>query len=161
MLAAVGHDLEIRVDDYAIELDRAALHVSARVEAASLRVVEAVEGRRRHPGELSSKDKAQIDATIADQVLRAAQYPTISFQSTGIESGVDRFRVGGRLTLRGVTRESTFVVLQRDGELSAQVIVHQPDFAIAPYRALGGALRVHPDVTIEFHARIQAASEDT
>jgi hypothetical protein len=34
--------------------------------------------------------------------------------------------------------------------LSGEVVIHQPDFGIEPYRALGGALRVRPDVSVEF-----------
>jgi len=157
LLAAVGHDLEIRVGEYRIEFDRAAPRVMATFSADSLRVVDAVEGRRLCPGKISVKDKAQIDKTIRDQILRAVQHPTIVFDATAIEAHADDYHVRGQLTLHGCVRELSFVIAQRADQLSAQVVVHQPDFSITPFRAVGGALRIQPDVTIEFRARMPAA----
>jgi hypothetical protein len=158
LLAAVGHDLELRVGAYRVELDRAGARVTARFDAASLRVVEAVEGRRRRPGRLSASDKAQIESNVVQKVLRAARHPSIEFQSTAIEALDGAYRVRGALTLLGRTRETEFTVVERGGELSAEVVVHQPDFAIEPFRAVGGALRVHPDVLVEFRARPRATT---
>jgi hypothetical protein len=159
LLAAVGHDLEIRVTEYRVELDRGAAHVSARFAAASLCVVDAVEGRRRCPGRLSARDKSQIESSICEHVLCVAVHPTIEFRSTAIASAGDEHHVRGTLTLLGRTRELSFVVTHRADELIAEVVVHQPDFAITPFSAVAGALRVRPEVTIEFRAPLSARTK--
>jgi polyisoprenoid-binding protein YceI len=150
LLSAVGHDLELRATELAIDVDAAALRVRVRVAARALEVVDAVEGRERRPGKLSAKDKAQIHENLANDVLEVARFPAIEFESTRVEPGPDGYRVHGRLSLHGQTRELTFVAKRHGTRLSGEVGIHQPDFGIEPYRALGGTLRVRPDVSVVF-----------
>jgi hypothetical protein len=148
LLRAVGHDLEIRVDDFQIEVDEAGLQVHAQLAAGSLHVVDAVEGRELRPGRLSTPDKVQIDRHIAQDVLEATQHPQIRFDSTRVEPRADGYHVQGRLLLRGHERGIELAVRRRAGKLSAEVALQQPDFGIRPFRALGGTLRVHPEVLV-------------
>lgn len=150
LLSAVGHDLELRASELVLDVDVAALRVHARFVARALEVVDAVEGRERRPGKLSPKDKAQINENLANDVLEVTRYPAIEFESTRIEPAPDGYRVHGRLSLHGQTRELTFMVKRNGARLSGEVGIHQPDFGIAPYRALGGALRIRPDVSVAF-----------
>jgi YceI-like protein len=150
LLAAVGHDLELRATELAIDVDVAALHVRARVPARALEVVDAVEGRERQPGKLSAKDKAQIQENIANDVLEVKRFPAIEFESTRVEPAPDGYRVHGRLSLHGQTRALTFMAKRSGARLSGEVGIHQPDFGIEPYRALGGTLRIRPDVSVVF-----------
>jgi hypothetical protein len=146
LLGAIGHDLEIRVTDYSIEVDQAGLQAHATFSARSLHVAWAVEGQQPRPGKLSTKDTQQIDQHIAQDVLEASKYPNIEFHSTRIEPHADGYRVQGRLLLHGQERSIELSVQRRDSRLVAEVTVRQPDFGIAPFRAFGGALRVRPEV---------------
>jgi polyisoprenoid-binding protein YceI len=150
LLSAVGHDVELRATEFVVDLDAGALSVRARIPARAIEVVDAVEDRERQPGKLSAKDKAQINANIANDVLEAARFPVIEFVSTRIEPAPEGYRVHGRLSLHGQSRELTFMAKRRGALLSAEVGIHQPDFGIQPYRALGGTLRVRPDVSVVF-----------
>lgn len=158
LLSAVGHDLELRATDLAIDVDVAALHVRARVPAGALEVVDAIEGRERRPGKLSAKDKAQINENVANDVLEVARFPAIEFESTRVEPAPDGYRVHGRLSLHGQTRALAFVARRSGARLSGEVGIHQPDFGIEPYRALGGALRIRPDVSVVFELPDPAAA---
>src|SRR5262245_5526513 len=86
LLGAVGHDLEVGVADYAIEVAPSGQRVDASFAAASLYVIDAVDGGRLRPGTLSAADKATINRHIAHDVLHASRYPTIAFHSTAVEA---------------------------------------------------------------------------
>jgi hypothetical protein len=148
LLGAVGHDLEIRVGQYSVEVDEAGLQAHATFSAGSLRVASAVEGREARPGKLSAKDEQQIDQHIARDVLEADKYPSIEFRSTQIEPRADGYHVQGRLLLHGQDRSIELSVQRRGAMLVAEVALRQPDFRIEPFRAFGGALRVRPEVLV-------------
>lgn len=60
---------------------------------------------------VSSGVAAMDDHFRKDDLFDAEQFPTATFQSTSVESaGADRLRVTGDLTIKGVTRETTFDV---------------------------------------------------
>jgi hypothetical protein len=148
LLGAVGHDLEIHLAEYRIEVAEAELQVYAMFSAGSLRVVGAVDGREPRPGKLSAKDQQQIDQHIAQDVLESTKYPSIEFHSTRVEPNANGYRVQGRLRLHGQERSIELAVQRRDAALVAEVMLRQPDFGIQPFRAFGGALRVRPDVLV-------------
>jgi polyisoprenoid-binding protein YceI len=56
-------------------------------------------------------EKEDFDKVIADKFLRAAEHPTITFQSTGLtRTGADTGKLAGNLTLLGVTKPVTLDV---------------------------------------------------
>ena len=82
----------------------------------------------------------------------------ITFESTSIEGAADRYSVRGRLALTGRVREIALVVRREGDDLRLDFALHQPDFGIAPFRALGGGLRLAPDVRFCFSARLAPRS---
>jgi polyisoprenoid-binding protein YceI len=70
--------------------------------------------------------------------LNVGRFPTISFESTGVEDvGQNRFRVWGELSIRGTTREVTLhgAVDRHDGEcaeISASALLDRRDFKLGP-----------------------------
>jgi polyisoprenoid-binding protein YceI len=109
---------------------------------------------------LSPPDTAEIrkvtQAMRAD-VLHADEYPAISFVSTSLTPSVDGFRVQGRLTLAGQTREvsvDTRTGIGADTLLATgSFSVKQTDFGIKPYRGgPAGTVRVADRVTFSFDA---------
>lgn len=149
LLSAVGHDLVLRATSFeiAVEADRPA--ASARIDAASLRVASAMrDGRPLPAGALSASDVREIEATIAGTVLRVRRFPEIRFQSTAVSRRDDGLEVRGTLALAGRDREVALVARREGDRLVAEVRLHQPDFDIAPHRAMLGALRVKADVVV-------------
>jgi polyisoprenoid-binding protein YceI len=148
LLSPVAHDLLLRVTAFEISVDPATRAVAARFDAASVRVVTAMRDGRPLPSALSDVDARDIEATIADTVLRARRFPEIRFVSTAVSPGEHEYQVRGALTLAGATREVAPAVRRVAGRLSAEVRLHQPDFGIRPYSAMLGTLRVKADVLV-------------
>lgn len=163
LLGAVGHDLELAATDYAIELDRdgtepaGVVQLRARFAAESIQVVGAREHGELRADALSTRDQAEINRHVREDVLHSARFPAITFDSTTVERAGAGYRVTGRLALHGVQRELSFTVARRDDGLQAEVVLHQPDYGIKPFRALGGALRVHDDVVVQVWVPANAA----
>lgn len=162
LAAAVGHDLVLEVGEFSIEIDAEKPGIRARFQADSLRVLgtqteyaQFLEQAKKEDllgeGALSARDRSKIESHLQKKVLQTRRFPVISFESTAVsapeEGGAGEVR--GALTLHGVEREIC-VSVEADAEASvARVRLHQPDFDIAPFRALMGALKIKPDVEIE------------
>jgi polyisoprenoid-binding protein YceI len=148
LLAAMGHDLVLRVTRFAIEGDPEGPTLEARFDAASLRVDAAVRDGRPLPDALGTRDRQTIEKAIAEEVLDARAHPEIHFAATAIEPAGEAWSIRGPLALHGAVRPVAFSVVRAGERLVAEVRLHQPDFGIRPYRALLGALAVKPDVTV-------------
>lgn len=157
VLAAIGHDLQLRVGRFTVDVadapagseEEASPRIDATFDAASLTVVSAMKDGRPAPDSLSARDRREIEKNIARDVLDAAQFPTIRFVSTAIAPEPGGHRITGTLWLHG--RERTIDVHARDSgdQPSSEVVLHQPEFGIKPYSALLGTLRVKADVTVQ------------
>jgi polyisoprenoid-binding protein YceI len=109
---------------------------------------------------LAPPDTAEIrkvTQSMRTEVLHVDLYPLISFVSTGGTPTADGFRVEGRLTLAGQTRD---VIADLHIEVGADTLraagsfsVKQTDFGIRPYRGgPGGTVRVADRVTFAVEA---------
>ncbi len=149
--AKAGHDLLLQVTAWEAMLEVADGGAEANLEldadSTSLRVLEGTGGMQA----LGDDDKANIEQTINDEVLRRM---TIGFRSTAVEiTGGDVLRVQGELTLAAATRPVAFdVTAGADGSLSAAIKIKQTEWGIKPYSALFGALKVADEVEIDVSA---------
>jgi len=141
LLAAVGHDLCLRVERFAVEVagDAHAPTILGRFDAASLRAT----------GEVSPADARKIEGNAADDVLGARRFPTIEFRSTRVVRDGQRARVEGTLALHGSTRPIAFDAVADERDWRAEVRLDQRDFGIKPFSAMLGTLRVRPDVLVK------------
>ncbi len=156
LLAAIAHDLKIRVTKFVIEVDQRTRAISASFDAASLRVVCAMSDGAESPGTLSTANKREIEGNIVRDVLESQRYPEIRFTSTAAQEKGDAYVVKGRLALHGKERQIT-VQVRRDGaHYVAEARVRQPDFGMRPYSALFGTLQVRPDVTVRISVPARA-----
>jgi polyisoprenoid-binding protein YceI len=124
--------------------DSARRSVSILVDAASIRVVDP---------NLSADKRSKVQANMSGpQVLDAAKYPSIVFESTQItDAGKGRSTVSGNLELHGQTHPVTFDA-QSDGagHFTGTAMVRQSSFGITPIKIAGGAVSVKDDVRIDF-----------
>jgi YceI-like domain len=156
LLSAIAHDLKIRVTKFLIEVDETTRAIAARFDAASLRVVCAIEGGSEAPDSLTTANKREIEATIVSEVLDTSEFPEICFASTSVEEKGGAWIVKGKLALHGHERQVR-VRVQRDGEhYVAEARIRQPDFGIRPYTALLGTLKVQPEVSIRIVVPVTA-----
>jgi len=122
--------------------------VSLRVESASLTV---------SPGSEPAGDLAKVQATMSGpQVLDAARFPEIAFDSTGVEAarraeGTWDAVVTGNLRIREVTRPVRLEVRveMQAGRLvaSGKAVLKQTDFGIRPV-SVGGVVRVRDELDV-------------
>ena len=158
IFSAVGHDLKIRVDRFAIEVERAdplaaeskaGPSIKAKFDARSLRVVAAMREGREEPNALAESDKRKIQQSIAEEVLEAAQHPELVFSSTRVEAVPKGFHIQGKLTLHGVTCPVDFLAARTEQGMVAEVLIHQPDFGVKPYTAMLGTLKIKPGLRVQ------------
>jgi polyisoprenoid-binding protein YceI len=151
--AKAGHDLLIDVTSWEATLeigeDPAETRIELDADGASLRVREGTGGMQA----LDDDDKASIQATIDDEVLKRQQ---ITFRSTSVQTAGDgRISVEGDLTLVGEACPIAFdIVVGTDGALSGSAVVKQTNWGIKPYSTLFGALKVADDVEVVFDASL-------
>jgi polyisoprenoid-binding protein YceI len=152
--AKAGHDLVMDVTAWEATLEAADDPADTRVElsadAGSLRVREGRGGMQA----LGEDDKANIEQTIDDEVLKRQD---IAFRSTRVRAvaGGSRLDVRGELELLGTTRPVAIdLAVAGDGTLSAVAIVRQTDWGMKPYSALFGALKVADEVVVWIKAAL-------
>lgn len=149
LLSKLGHDLKIRVTRFSLEIDDDSKAVTVEVDAKSLRVDCAVKNGQDDPYSLTEVDKSKIAGQIVTDVLEASQYPLVRFASTSVTQRDDGgYDIAGDLSLHGVTRPMNARTHIDDGRQVAEVVIHQPDHGIKPYKAVMGTLKVKPDVRV-------------
>jgi polyisoprenoid-binding protein YceI len=159
--ARAGHDLTLAATKWraVVTVDvRAPARSTLRaiVDAASLEVREAGGGALG----LTQSQRAEIEATIREKVLRSRKHPRITFRSTAVEGDSKRALVRGELAIAGVTREAALAVRvdarSAMPRVRATMSIVQTEFGITPYSILLGALRVKDAVELSADVRFPA-----
>lgn len=150
ILSPMGHELKIRVATFGLAVEEEPPSVEATFDARSLRVVCAVRDGKDDTGALSTSDRESVDTRTADDVLDVRRHPEIRFRSRAVTAsdGGKTLKIEGTLSLHGREKPVAVTARREGANWIAEARLHQPDFDIKPYRALFGAIRVHPDVTV-------------
>ena len=148
LLAPVAHDLKLRVGRFSLSITEGA-EISGTFDPASLEVVCAMENGLDKHKSLSKRDCGQIQKNIVRDVLKAKKFPDIRFQSSKVNEEAGGFRVGGDVTICGVTRGIQCVARRQGNTFVGEVDLHQPDFRIKPFRALMGTLKVAANLRVQ------------
>jgi hypothetical protein len=148
VLAAVAHDLKIRVAKFHIEADETTRAIVGCFDARSLRVVCAMNAGIESPATLSAANKREIEGNIVRDVLEANTHPEIRFVSSTVQEKRGAYQLKGTLSLHGKQRTIAIPVRATDGVYVAEARIHQFDYGIRPYTALFGTLKVKADVTV-------------
>ncbi len=144
LFSAFGHDHFVTGPIAHGKLDSNAKTVEIVVAAKQLSVVDT---------DVSDKDRAEIqDTMLGPSVLNSEKFPEIRFQSSHVEQiGGRRYRVTGKLTLHGVTKELTFEVERNiEGQYRGKTKLKQTDFGIQPVSVAGGTIKVKDELDVEF-----------
>ena len=150
-----GHDHLVAVREFTGEarLDPDSL------SASSLDITAKSESMVETSSVFTEPQKQIIDKELRDIVLEPAKYPDIVFKSTNVtgrSAGANQYdlRIGGNLTLHGVTRPITIPVkvtvtgdeLRAQGDFS----IDRGDFKVKATSAFHGLVRVRDKVKFEF-----------
>lgn len=149
LLSKLAHDLRLTLG--AFEINVRGTEVQGRFDAASLRVDGAMKDGRLDRSELSESDRQKIRDNLLRDVLRARDYPEARFtgQTTSREPP---FPIQGELTLCGVTKPLSLLLIVRNDRLVADVEFAPSQWGIKPFRALGGTLRVQDRIRLAIDA---------
>lgn len=147
--AKAGHDLAIDVTAWQATLEIGPeSSIALDADATSLRVREGKGGMQA----LDDDDRANIEQTIGDEVLK--EQP-IAFRSTSVAGTDGGIHAEGALTLAGTASPiAVDVAVGADGALTCSVVVKQSDWGIAPYSTLFGTLKVVDEVEVSLDARL-------
>jgi polyisoprenoid-binding protein YceI len=104
-----------------------------------------------------SEEIRKVTSAMRTEVLHVDRYPEIVFVSRTLEQESGGFRITGKLTIAGQTREVPVRVAVKVGHdtlrATATFEVKQSDFGIKPYRGgPGGTVRVADRVTFDIAA---------
>lgn len=149
LLSPVAHDLRLRVTRFNVTVDDARAQVSATFDASSLAVDTPMKDGVENPSALSAADKQKVAGQIRDEVLESDKYPLVSFESRSLSlRGDGGYDFAGELSLHGVKRPLSGVTQLQGGRQVLELTLHQPDFRIAPYKAMLGTLKIQSDVRL-------------
>ncbi len=110
-------------------------------------------------GEVSEKDRREIERMMRADVLETARHGEIVFMSTRITlnpAGENNYqaRIAGSLSLHGVTRTHTLdarVTVNASGlRAQGEFRLRQSDYNIKPVSAIGGTLKVKDELKLSF-----------
>ena len=150
-----GHDHLVAVREFTGE---ARLDPDS-IAASSLQITAQAGSMVETSSVFTEPQKQIIDKELREIVLEPSKYPEIVFQSTNVtgqSAGTNQYdlKVGGNLTLHGVTRPITIPVkvtvtgdeLRAQGEFS----IDRGDFKVKATSAFHGLVRVKDKVKFEF-----------
>lgn len=154
LLSAFGHNPTIAICGFGgdVGIDGGALEAASilmLVQSDSLSVI----------GEVKEKDRREIEQMMRADVLETARYPEIVFMSTRVEAqqisdGQYQARIGGKLSLHGVTRdhsvEARVAISNESLRVQGECSLRQSYYNIKPVSALGGTLKVKDELKFSF-----------
>ena len=149
-----GHDHFVQARDFAGEARLTPGSVSPASLNLSVRAASLAETREV----FNAQQKKIIDGELRDIVLEPDKYPDITFKSTDVSvdarGGLFRVKLGGDLTLRGVTRRVVIpaeVTLEGDAlRARGEFNVKRSDFKVPATSAFHGTVRVRDRLKVSF-----------
>lgn len=149
-----GHDHFVQARDFAGEARLTPGSVSPASLNLSVRAASLAETREV----FNAQQKKIIDGELRDIVLEPDKYPDITFKSTDVtvdaRGGLFRVKLGGDLTLRGVTRRVVIpaeVTLEGDSlRARGEFNVKRSDFKVPATSAFHGTVRIRDRLKVSF-----------
>jgi hypothetical protein len=145
LFAGLAHDLRLSVGSFEISVDHNC--VKAMFDPSSLRVDGVAHGSKLDPNALSGDDKAEIEATLREQILETTAHPRIELNGTLTRDGA-AFTVEAQLHLHGHSRGLRIPVRFAPDRAFAEVELVPSQFGIPKYKALAGAIRLQDRVVV-------------
>jgi polyisoprenoid-binding protein YceI len=154
LLSAFGHNPVVAIRNFQGE----ACFREQAPEQSSLRMV-IDPSSLTITGDVSDKDRYEMERAMREDVLETDRYPEIRFESsstgaTQLAPGFFRMRIGGTLTLHGVTRDleiSCNVTVAEDSlRANGDFTIRQTDYQIRLVSVAGGTLKLKDELKFSF-----------
>jgi polyisoprenoid-binding protein YceI len=160
LLSSFGHDPTFSARDISGDLsfvpdDPKSAKLNITVRTNSIEVT----------GDISSKDRKDIEKTMRDEVLQIDRFPEVTFESTSVDGekvfeNQYRVQIKGNLSLRGVTNPQTIeaqVTVNGDQVRAyGDFTLRQTDYGIKLVSVAGGALKLKDEVKFSFDIAAQS-----
>jgi polyisoprenoid-binding protein YceI len=154
LLSSLGHDPVISAPGLEGEI----LFDPAAIEQSSLRLVVQASSLTV-TNDISSKDRAEIDRRMQEEVLESDSFPEVVYQTTKIsasKTGEGQYwaNLNGELTLHGLTSPQSvsarFSITGDRLRATGEFTVRQSDYRIRPVTAVGGAIKLKDELKFAF-----------
>jgi polyisoprenoid-binding protein YceI len=154
MLSSLGHSPTISVPSFEGEI----FLDSEAIEKSSLRMVVRAE-TLTVTGDMSEKDRQEIDRRMHEEVLESASYSEIIFECSKVSASKSGERqywaaLNGDLTMHGVKRDQVVSALITVSESTLRAMgdfsILQSAYGIRPVSALGGAIKLKDELKLSF-----------
>lgn len=147
LLSRLGHDLRLSLDAFEVTLETGT--VVGRFDTTSIRVDGAMKAGALDPDGLSPKDRAKIEKTVRNDVLRVDRFPEAVFEAS-LEPRGDTGELRSSLTLLGRRRAlDPIQVIPLGDRFVAKLTIEPTRWGIKPYRGLAGALKIQDRIDVE------------
>jgi len=152
LLSKLAHDLRLSVQRF--EISARGTEVSAHFAPGSLHIDGVMKDGKLLRNEPSESDRRKIRDNVLHDVLRAADYGDVRFEGRA-SSRESPFTVVGDLTMCGVTRPLSVLLMVRGARIVGELELTPSQWGIKPFRALGGTLKVQDRIRIAVHANAE------
>ena len=136
MLTSFGHDTTLRVTNLSMTIAGDDT-ITADFFLDSLRVIDGI----------SESNRRDIERN-AEKTLEPRKYPKAQFHSVSVVRDGTNARIDGDLILHGVTNRISVEAYDDGQRWNAKIILDQRAFAIKPFSAMLGALKIKPEVEV-------------
>ena len=145
LLARVAHDLRLTLHKHELTLE--AQRIRGYCAADSFTVDGVMGAHGLDPNVLSDKDKRQILATVRDDILESRRYPRIEFEGQA-HAHNGQIQISGNLRLKNQNRPIVTELMHVGDSVQTTFELKPSEFGIAPYKALGGAIKLDDRVRV-------------
>ena len=146
LLSAVGHDLLLRCTRFSLTLEDDAIH--GDFDGGAFEVVGALKNGEIDPDALSDKDKRDILGNIRTHVFKRHEEGAIRFECDELEADDEILEGDGTLFIPPKEHDLSFEVHIEGDKAVCELVLHQPDWGITPFKALMGTLKIKPDIKV-------------
>lgn len=146
LLSAMGHDLELRLGRFSITVDAGS--IQGDFDATSLELAGALKDGRLDPGALSAKDQRDILDNVRKTVFKGLRPEAVRFEAREVERTSESISGTGTLTIPPRRHDLDFEARRVGGQAICELVLHQPDWGITPFKAPLGVLKIQPDVRV-------------
>ena len=144
LLSRLAHDLRLTLQRFEVTLEEDS--VRCRFWPESLCVDGAVYRGAVDPSTPGRGDKQKIHDNIPRKILHTARFPEITF-----DGSVDgRGQVAGTLVMNGRSQRISLDFREESGRYRGATELIPTRWGIAPFKAVGGAIKLQDRVRIEF-----------
>lgn len=149
LLSKLAHDLRLSVTRF--DISARGTEIEASLDPTSLRVDGVMKDGKIDRSAPSESDRSKIKESVLREVLRTGDFSEVRFVGR-TQSREPPFAVSGDLTLCGMTRPLSLLLLSRGDKMVGELELVPSQWGIKPFRALGGTLKVQDRVRIAVHA---------